>query len=84
MTEMSDIKEWLTGRVAYYVQQPPADIDPTVKLMRYGLDSIYALRLCDDIEQKFDLELDPSLAWDYPTIDAITNHLHKMLAEESR
>ncbi|WP_285705460.1 acyl carrier protein [Microtetraspora sp. NBRC 16547] len=72
---------WLTERIAHYLQLPPAEIDPRVKLRTYGLESIHALSLCVDVEEAIGLLVEPTLAWDYPTIDAIADHLTELLSQ---
>lgn len=76
------VRDWLIEKVAFYLEQPATAIEPNVKLVEYGLDSVYALALCGDIEDEFDLEVEPTLAWDYPTIDAITGLLGEMITEK--
>lgn len=76
----ASLRAWLTGRVAYYVERSPGDVDPDAKLVGYGLDSVYALSLCGDIEDEYDLEVDPTLAWDHPTINAIVEVLAERLS----
>ncbi|MFF4650448.1 acyl carrier protein [Streptomyces sp. NPDC001380] len=66
---------WLVDRIAVYLRRSPGEIDPTVPLAEYGLDSVAALSLCGDIEEDFDLVLEPTVAWDYPTVDALSGHL---------
>ncbi|WP_228644446.1 acyl carrier protein [Microtetraspora sp. AC03309] len=77
-----DLRRWLTERVAGYLQRPPAEIDPTVKLRTYGLDSIHALSLCVDVEETVGLLVEPTLAWDHPTIDAIAAHLTELMSQD--
>lgn len=74
---------WLTERIAFYLEIPDGDIRPDVKLVEYGLESVYALALCGDIEDEFEIEVDPTLAWDYPTIDAIGEVLTEQLAAKA-
>ncbi|MDH6113783.1 acyl carrier protein [Kitasatospora sp. MAP12-15] len=76
-----EIRDWLLGRVAFYLQRPAEEIDSTVKLAEYGLDSLYALTLCGDIEDEFDIPVVPTLAWDHPTVDAIAELVHQQVAE---
>ncbi|MFI6345319.1 acyl carrier protein [Streptomyces sp. NPDC050560] len=66
---------WLSGRIALYLKREAAEIDPTVPLAEYGLDSVAALSLCGDVEEEFDLILEPTAAWDYPTVEALAGHL---------
>ncbi|MFF4249654.1 acyl carrier protein [Streptomyces sp. NPDC001663] len=79
----TDLRSWLRARVAHYVQLDAADIDTTATLTTYGLDSVYALTLCGDIEDHLGLVLEPTVAWDHPTIDALAQHVEEMLAQAS-
>jgi acyl carrier protein len=78
--DASSIQHWLLARVAYYLERDPAEIDPGASLVGYGLDSVYALTLCGDIEDEYGLEVDPTLAWDYPTVEAIVGVLAPAIA----
>jgi acyl carrier protein len=71
---------WLVERVAYYLDRTPAEIDKGTELAQMGLDSVYALTLCGDVEDRFGLVVEPTMAWDHPTIDAITAYLAAELA----
>jgi acyl carrier protein len=72
---MTDLHNWLTDRVADYLECAPERIRPDVSLASYGMDSMYALMLCGDIEDHLGVTVDPTVAWDYPTIDAIVDYL---------
>lgn len=74
---------WLAERIALYLKREPADIDPDVPLAEYGLDSVAALSLCGDIEDDFGLEMEPTIAWDYPTVQALVGHLMEELAADT-
>jgi acyl carrier protein len=69
------LRTWLVDRIAYYVQQPAQDIDTGVSLANYGLDSVYALALCGDIEDTLRVPIDPTLIWDIDTVDALASYL---------
>ncbi|MFJ9178085.1 acyl carrier protein [Streptomyces sp. NPDC102360] len=77
------IRAWLLDRVAYYLELPVADIDEGAALAELGLDSVYALTLCGDVEDRFGLVVEPTMAWDHPTVDAITAHLAGELAGQA-
>ena len=70
---------WLVERVAIYLQREPEEIDPGEPLAAYGLDSVAALSLCGDVEEDFDLILDPTASWDYPTATAFAEHIAREL-----
>jgi hypothetical protein len=33
------------------------------------------MALSNDIDEEFEIDVDPTLAWDHPTVDAITAYL---------
>lgn len=77
MTAMSELRTWMIERVAEYLERTPEQIEPDVSLASYGMDSLYALVLCGDIEDHLGIVVDPTLAWDHPTIDAIVAFLEQ-------
>ena len=71
--------DWLTNRVAAYLNTEPAAIATDAAIGDYGLDSVFALTLCADLECELGIVVEPTLVWDYPTIDAIAGHLTEEL-----
>jgi acyl carrier protein len=51
-------RDWLTERLAYYLNRDPAHLDPTVSLRDYGLDSVYAVAVRGDVRDRFGIHLD--------------------------
>ncbi|OII64917.1 polyketide synthase [Streptomyces sp. CC53] len=74
---------WLAERIALYLKRQPAEIDPDTPLAEYGLDSVAALSLCGDIEDDFDVLVEPTAAWDHPTVHALAAHLAEELAAQA-
>lgn len=74
---------WLADRVAAYTKLSADEIDPTVPLANYGLDSVAALSLCGDIEDELDLVVEPTVAWDHPTVEALVAYLLDKLRPSS-
>jgi len=74
---MSDesLRAWLVDAVAGYLALPPSQVGTEVKLRSLGLDSVHAIGLCVDIEERWGILVEPTLAWDFPTIDTIVAHL---------
>lgn len=70
-----DLVDWLIGRVAAYLNTEPDAIDTEKTFGDYGLDSVFALNLCTDVELEFGILVEPTIAWDYPTIDDVAGHL---------
>ncbi|SHN17934.1 acyl carrier protein [Actinacidiphila paucisporea] len=69
------LARWLVQHVAAYTRLSADAIDRTAPLTGYGLDSVAALSLCGDIEDEFDLAVEPTVAWDHPTVEALVAYL---------
>ncbi|WP_329343242.1 acyl carrier protein [Streptomyces sp. NBC_00663] len=82
-TGNSDVHTWLTERVATYLRRAPKDIDTSVPLADYGLDSLTALAITADIEDEFEVTVDDALTWDHPTVDALSEALSELLGGRS-
>ena len=76
ITAVPDITAWLRRRVSEYLSLDPDAIRTDVPLAEYGLDSVFALSLCGDIEDDLQIEVEPTLAWDYPTLALLAEFLH--------
>ncbi|WP_051791017.1 acyl carrier protein [Amycolatopsis jejuensis] len=75
---------WLTGRIAGYLQMAPENIDSSVPLPEYGLDSLHAVAVCGEIEDEFGLVVDPTVLWDNPSVDALSAALTAIDREEQQ
>jgi acyl carrier protein len=77
------LEEWLTERVAFHLHRAPHDIDPDTPLADYGIDSVAAISLCGEIEEHHRIAVAPTIAYDFPTVHAIADHLADLLAEKA-
>jgi acyl carrier protein len=75
MNRSDEITSWLTAQVASFLDIEAADVDENTPLAEYGLDSVYALTLCGEIEDTYGIEVESTLAWDYPTVAALAGFL---------
>jgi acyl carrier protein len=66
-----DIQEFVVSRVGDYDGRRPESIDADRPLADYGLDSVSALTLCGDLEDRYRITLEPTVAREYPTVNAI-------------
>jgi acyl carrier protein len=79
-----EITDWLIGWIAKELGMPSEEIDAGRSLLDYSLSSLTATILVGDLEDWLDLRLSPSLVWDYPSIDAMTDYLvEKATGEEA-
>ncbi|MER7178207.1 acyl carrier protein [Streptomyces hyaluromycini] len=79
-----NIATWLLERVAYYLDEPTEAIDAEAPLAHYGLDSVYALALCGDIEDTLSVSIEPTLIWDVENLVDLTGRLVELVAERPR
>jgi acyl carrier protein len=81
------IQNWLMTQVAESAGVEVSEIDPREPFASYGLSSVAAISLTADLEDWLEVSLDPTLAWDYPTIEALSSYLSgnvsRVPAEES-
>ncbi|MFI9412899.1 acyl carrier protein [Nocardia gamkensis] len=75
ITRPTAIQDWLVERVADYTERAPHQVDPVVPLAELGMDSVSAVSLCGEIEDRWSLEVDPVLVFEYPTIADIAAYL---------
>ncbi|WNE94151.1 acyl carrier protein [Streptomyces luomodiensis] len=78
---VDSLRTWLINCVASHLGRPADAIDPGARLSDYGLDSLYVLSVAGELEDHLDISLDPTLLWDNPTIDALSEALVKELAQ---
>ena len=71
----AEIQAWLISYLAELLEIEPAEVDVTITFDRYGLDSSAAVGMTGDLEEWLGYELDPTLIYDYPTIEALAGHL---------
>lgn len=69
------IRRWLQTYFGQRNNLPPAQIDTHMPFAAYGLGSLEALTLIQELEQWLGRPLTATLAWNYPTIDALASHL---------
>jgi acyl carrier protein len=69
------ILRWLTARLAAYLEVPPTAIDPMLPLAEMGVDSVHAVSLVGDVEAHFEIDVDPTMIFDYPTLSHIAEYI---------
>lgn len=72
---VSEIQEWLVSYLAELMEIPPNKVDLQKPFERYGVDSSVAVGLTGDLEEWLGYEIEPTLLFDYPTIEAVAQHL---------
>jgi acyl carrier protein len=76
------ILHWLTNRLASYLEVPTTAIDAMVPLAEMGVDSVHAVSLVGDVELHFDIDVDPTMIFDYPTLSAIAEFISTAVSQQ--
>jgi acyl transferase domain-containing protein/acyl carrier protein len=69
------IQDWLVTRLSGVLGVDPQEIDIREPFTSYGLTSVDAVGLSGDLEEWLGLQLSPTLAYEYPTIETLARHL---------
>ena len=77
---IAEIQAWFASYLVEMLEIEPDEVDITIPFNCYGLDSSAALAMTGDLEEWLGYELDPTLIYDYPTIEALAGYL----SEESK
>ena len=73
-----ELQEWLCAHLA--AQLKVAEIDPTEPMTSYGLDSLRAVAVLEDLEERVGFEIDPDVLWDHPTPAELARYLADRMA----
>ncbi len=75
MKTSAEIQKWLRERIASEIKTEPEAVSARIPFANYGLDSIVIVTLATDLEDWLDISLDPTIFWEYPTVDALSEWL---------
>ncbi len=75
------IRQWLIERIASLSRRPIAAVAAAGR-RPIALDSIGSVALAADLAEWLGIELPETLVYDYPTLDALTDHLQRRLHPE--
>lgn len=71
----AELENWLLTEVATQTERPMAEIDPDLPFAALGLDSTVVIALTGEMEDKWGLEIDPTLVFEYPSIARLLDYL---------
>lgn len=77
----AEIQAWIVSYLAELLEIEPDEVNITIPFDRYGLDSSAAVGLTGDLEEWLGQELDPTLLYDYPTVQSLVQHLNSELVK---
>lgn len=76
------IENWLIDTLGTLLGVDNEEIDLEKSIFAYGLDSSVAVSITGELETWLDLELDPTLLWEYPKISELAEYLVDEIAKK--
>jgi len=76
----TELHQWVIERVAEYCRRNATDIDPDANFTNYGMDSVYALALIGDIEDRLGQPIVATAIWDHPSVNKLVNFVQGLTA----
>lgn len=73
----NEIRGRLVDMVAHALESPPQGIRCDILLSKLGVDSMAVVDMSAQLEAWLHMEIEPTIVWDYPTIDAMTSYLEE-------
>ena len=64
-SEYQELADWLTMKVAGYLNVPPDTIDIDTPLADCGIDSVFGMTLCADLQCEKGFAVETTIVWDY-------------------
>ena len=78
-----ELKAFIADRISSVLRVKKKDLDPDTPFARYGLESIDSVILAMELEEEIGITLEPTLLWEYNTINLCASLLHKQMSEKS-
>ncbi len=75
MKTRENIINWLKEKIAIEIKSQPEKIAVNAPFTDFGLDSIVIVTLVDDLEHWLDISLDPTVFWEFPSIEILSDWL---------
>jgi len=75
MKSINEIETWLVQYLSGELKVPVSDLPRDEPLTNLGLSSRQAVMLTGEIEEWLGKPVDPALAWEHPTVNALAKAL---------
>ncbi len=76
MPDQKDIETFITALIAKETGMSIANIAADGSFFDYGIDSISAIFLLEEVCEQYNIELSPLYFWDYPTIATFSQQIY--------
>jgi acyl carrier protein len=73
-----EIESWIKQWISTETGTPITDIDTDTNFANFGMSSSQGILFSGDLSDWSGLNLDPSLVWDYPTIELLSAYVESV------
>ena len=73
--EITDVAK---GIIAKALGIDVAEISMTEEFVQLGMDSLQSMFVLDDLEKKLDMQINPLLFWEHPTLGSLVDELYEL------
>ena len=73
--DKESIQAWFLANLAEKLKMDISEIDVQASFMDYGVSSIIMVEIEGELEDWLEVELDPTLLWDHPSIESLAEYL---------
>ncbi|MGD1805490.1 MAG: acyl carrier protein [Trichodesmium sp.] len=70
-----ELQDWLVSYLSQMLDIDIEEVSTTTSFARYGLNSSASISLIHNLSDWIGQEIDPTIMYSYPTIEAIAKHL---------
>jgi acyl carrier protein len=83
MKSFEEVVLWLRAQIAREIKSAPEMVPTTVPFTDFGLDSMIVVTLVGDLEDWLQTSLDPTIFWEFPSIEILSGWLVNEHLKES-
>jgi acyl carrier protein len=76
-----EIQRWLIAHISQLMEISIEEVNPLTSFDSYGLDSASAVAMISDLEDWLQIEIDPTLVYEYPTINELAHRVIKSVTQ---
>jgi acyl carrier protein len=76
---VTEIQQWLINWLSEELEFDASNVNIQEPFVNFGLSSRQALSVAGDLENWLGLNLEPTLIWEYPTIQDLSEYLAQLM-----
>jgi len=69
------LKNWLINYISKRCDIPATELHPDIPFEEFGIDSIQAVKITSELEQEFQISVEPTALFEFNTIELLAAHV---------